>query len=83
MIGLLQRVTQAQVTINGDTVASINTGLLVLVGVEKNDSEKQAERLIEKLINYRVFPDDQDKMNLSLQGDQGRFIACPSIHTGS
>ena len=79
MIGLLQRVTQAQVTINGDTVASINTGLLVLVGVEKNDSEKQAERLIEKLINYRVFPDDQDKMNLSLQEIKGGLLLVPQF----
>jgi D-tyrosyl-tRNA(Tyr) deacylase len=79
MIGLLQRVTQAQVTINGDTVASINTGLLVLVGVEKNDSEKQAERLIEKLINYRVFPDDQDKMNLSLKEIKGGLLLVPQF----
>ncbi len=79
MIGLLQRVTQAQATINGDTVASINTGLLVLVGVEKNDSEKQAERLIEKLINYRVFPDDQDKMNLSLKEIKGGLLLVPQF----
>ncbi len=79
MIGLLQRVTQAQVTIDGDTIASINTGLLVLVGVEKNDSEKQAQRLFEKIINYRIFPDDQDKMNLSLQDIQGGLILVPQF----
>lgn len=79
MIGLLQRVTQAQVTIDGDTVASINTGLLVLVGIEKNDSEKQAQRLFEKLIDYRVFPDDQDKMNLSLQDIKGGLLLVPQF----
>lgn len=79
MIGLLQRVTQAQVTIDGDTVASIDTGLLVLVGIEKNDSEKQAQRLFEKLINYRVFPDAQGKMNLSLQETKGALLLVPQF----
>jgi D-tyrosyl-tRNA(Tyr) deacylase len=79
MIGLLQRVTQAQVTIDGDIVASINTGLLVLVGVEKNDSDKQAQRLFEKIINYRVFPDDQDKMNLSLQDIKAELLLVPQF----
>jgi len=79
MIGLLQRVTQAKVIIDGDTVASINTGLLVLVGVEKNDSEKQAQRLFEKLIAYRVFPDDQDKMNLSLRDINGDLLLVPQF----
>jgi D-aminoacyl-tRNA deacylase len=79
MIGLLQRVNQAQVTIDGETVASINTGLLVLVGIEKNDSEKQAQRLFEKLIDYRVFPDNQDKMNLSLQDIKGGLLLVPQF----
>lgn len=79
MIGLLQRVTQAQVTIDGDTVASINAGLLVLVGIEKNDSEKQAQRLFEKLIDYRVFADDQHKMNLSLQDIKGGLLLVPQF----
>lgn len=79
MIGLLQRVTQAKVTVDGDTVAAINTGILVFVGVEKNDSEKQARRLFEKLIAYRVFPDDQDKMNLSLQDINGGLLLVPQF----
>lgn len=79
MIGLLQRVTQAHVTIDGDTVASINTGLLVLIGIEKNDSEKQAQRLFEKLIGYRVFPDEQNKMNLSLQDIKGDLLLVPQF----
>jgi len=79
MIGLLQRVTQASVTINGDIVSSINTGLLVLIGIEKNDSEKNAERLLEKLIAYRVFTDNEDKMNLSLQDIQAGLLLVPQF----
>ena len=79
MIGLLQRVTQASVTINGDTVASINTGLLVFIGIEKNDSENNAERLLEKIITYRVFADDEDKMNLSLQDIQAGLLLVPQF----
>jgi len=79
MIGLLQRVTQASVTINEELVASINTGLLVLIGIEKNDSEKKAERLLEKIMAYRVFSDAEDKMNLSLQDIQGGLLLVPQF----
>jgi D-tyrosyl-tRNA(Tyr) deacylase len=67
MIGLLQRVSQASVTVSSETVGAIDRGLLVLVGVEQGDGEAQAERLLERLLGYRVFPDAEDKMNLSLQ----------------
>jgi D-tyrosyl-tRNA(Tyr) deacylase len=67
MIGLLQRVSQASVTVNGETVGAIGRGLLVLVGVEQGDGEEQAGRLLERLLGYRVFPDAEGKMNLSLQ----------------
>jgi D-tyrosyl-tRNA(Tyr) deacylase len=79
MIGLLQRVTHASVTINGDVVATINKGLLVLVGIEKNDSDQNAVRLLEKLIAYRVFADDQDKMNLSLKDINGELLLVPQF----
>ncbi len=79
MIGLLQRVTQANVTIEGDIVASINTGLIVLIGVEKLDSETKAQRLFDKLICYRVFADNQDKMNLSLQDINGGLLLVPQF----
>jgi D-aminoacyl-tRNA deacylase len=79
MIGLLQRVTQASVTVNNDVVSSINTGLLVLVGIEKSDSETNAERLFDKLINYRVFSDNEDKMNLSLQDIKGDLLLVPQF----
>lgn len=79
MIGLLQRVTQASVTVNTEIIASINTGLLILVGIEKNDSEKEAERLFKKIIAYRVFADSEDKMNLSLEDIQGGLLLVPQF----
>lgn len=66
MIGLLQRVTEASVTVEGAVVGAIGPGLLVLVGVEKGDAEAQADRLLERLLGYRVFSDDQGRMNRSL-----------------
>ena len=66
MIGLLQRVSTAQVSINNQIVASIGTGLLVLIGIEKGDTRQQADRLLDKILAYRVFPDKEGKMNLSL-----------------
>ena len=74
MIGLLQRVTQAKVDVAGETVGAIDQGLLVLIGVEKGDTEKQADRLLERLLGYRVFADDQDKMNLSLIDVEGGLL---------
>jgi D-tyrosyl-tRNA(Tyr) deacylase len=66
MIGLLQRVRQASVTINGDLVAVIGRGLLVFVAVTRDDTEADVARLMERILSYRVFPDDQDRMNLGL-----------------
>jgi len=66
MIGLLQRVSSARVSINDQIVASIGTGLLVLIGIEKGDTRQQADRLLDKILAYRVFPDKEGKMNLSL-----------------
>ena len=66
MIGLLQRVAAASVKVEGAVVGAIGPGLLVLVGVEKGDGETQADRLLERLLGYRVFADDQGRMNLSL-----------------
>lgn len=67
MIGLLQRVTRASVTVDEHVVGEIGHGLLVLVGVEHGDSNAQVERLLERLLGYRVFPDVNGKMNLSLR----------------
>lgn len=79
MIGLLQRVTQASVSVEGEIIARINRGLLVLVGVEKNDSKAQADRLLERLLAYRVFPDSEDKMNLGLKDIDGGLLLVPQF----
>ena len=74
MKALIQRVSKASVDIAGETVGSIDTGLLVLLGVEKNDSESIADRMIGKLLGYRVFPDAHGKMNLSLSDIQAELL---------
>jgi len=79
MIGLLQRVRNASVSVAGSTVARIDRGLLVLVGVERGDDEGSAERLLERLLGYRVFPDDAGKMNLSLVDVRGGLLLVPQF----
>ncbi|NWG85997.1 MAG: D-tyrosyl-tRNA(Tyr) deacylase [Hydrogenophilaceae bacterium] len=74
MIGLLQRVSEARVTVAGEVVGEIGRGLLVLVGVEKGDAEAQADRLLERLLSYRVFPDEAGKMNRSLKDIGGGLL---------
>ncbi len=79
MIGLLQRVRTASVEIQQNSIAEIDTGLLVLVGVEKADNESKAERLLERLLGYHVFSDDQGKMNLSLNDMKGGLLLVPQF----
>lgn len=79
MIGLLQRTTQAQVVVDDELVGKIGTGLLVLIGVERGDNEDKADRLLERLLNYRVFPDAEDRMNLSLQDIGGGLLLVPQF----
>ena len=79
MIGLLQRVTQARVEGEGETIGAIDTGLLVFVGVEKQDTETQADRLLERLLGYRVFPDPDGRMNLSITDIQGGLLLVPQF----
>src|SRR5690349_8238296 len=79
MIGLLQRVSEASVTVGGRQLAVIGTGLLVLVGVQKDDNEARAERLLERLLSYRVFPDADGKMNLSLRDTKGGLLLVPQF----
>jgi D-aminoacyl-tRNA deacylase len=66
MIGLLQRVTSASVDVDGRTVGRIGPGLLVLLGVQKGDGETESDRLLERLLTYRVFEDEAGRMNRSL-----------------
>ena len=79
MIGLLQRVSQARVEIGGESAARIGRGLLVLVGVEREDGERQAERLLQRLLGYRVFPDREGRMNLSLREIRGGLLLVPQF----
>lgn len=79
MIGLLQRVSEASVTVDGEVIGTVGEGLLVLVGVEKGDSEAQADRLLDRILGYRVFADDNDKMNLSLSDIGGGLLLVPQF----
>ncbi|HHB13384.1 MAG TPA: D-tyrosyl-tRNA(Tyr) deacylase [Chromatiales bacterium] len=79
MIGLLQRVTTASVTVEGETVGEIGRGILVLVGVQKGDDERRADRLLERLLGYRVFPDEAGRMNLSLRDIGGGLLLVPQF----
>jgi D-tyrosyl-tRNA(Tyr) deacylase len=74
MIALLQRVKQASVTINGVEEGSIDQGVLVLLGVEKSDSEQLAERLANRVASYRMFSDTEGKMNLNVQQIAGQVL---------
>ncbi len=74
MIALIQRVTQAHVDVGSDTVGRIGPGLLALVAVQPGDGEAQAQRLLERLLGYRVFSDADGKMNLSLTQTGGGLL---------
>ncbi len=79
MIGLLQRVTAAQVEVGTECVGAIGAGLLVLVGVERGDHETQADRLLERLLGYRVFADAEGKMNRSVRETGGGLLLVPQF----
>jgi D-aminoacyl-tRNA deacylase len=79
VIALLQRVTRASVEIAGAPRACIGRGLLVLIGVKPEDDEAHASRLVERLLNYRVFADEAGKMNLSLRQIDGDLLLVPQF----
>ncbi|PJG84988.1 D-aminoacyl-tRNA deacylase [Conservatibacter flavescens] len=74
MIALIQRVKQAKVEVAQEVVGEISQGLLVLLGVEKDDDHNKAERLVEKVLHYRIFSDELGKMNLNVQQIQGQVL---------
>ena len=74
MIALIQRVSEAAVRVDGEVVGEIDTGLLVLLGVEKDDDEAKAKRLMERVTTYRVFEDDEGKMNLNVKQVNGKVL---------
>jgi D-tyrosyl-tRNA(Tyr) deacylase len=79
MIGLLQRVSHADVVVGGETVGRIGRGLLVLLAVEPGDGPAQAVRLIDRLAGYRVFADGEDRMNLSVADVGGEMLLVPQF----
>jgi D-tyrosyl-tRNA(Tyr) deacylase len=79
MIALLQRVRHASVVVDGTTIGAIQAGLMVLVCAERQDTEKDAEQLLTKLLSYRVFSDDAGKMNRSVTDVQGGLLLVPQF----
>ncbi len=74
MKALIQRVKRASVTIEGELFSAINSGILVFLGVEKGDEKENAEKLAQKIVNLRIFEDENEKMNLSLKDVNGEML---------
>jgi len=79
MIALIQRVTEASVTVNGERLGEIGQGLLALVGVRPNDDDETAQRLLERLLTYRVFGDAEGRMSRSLTSISGGLLLVPQF----
>ncbi len=79
MIGLLQRVSQASVAVDGVTVGSIGPGLMVLVAVHRDDTERDVVRLAERILGYRVFADEAGRMNRSVADEAGGLLLVPQF----
>lgn len=79
MIGLIQRVSRASVSTEGRTLGEIGRGTLALIGVRRGDDRAAAERLLERLLTYRIFPDAEGKMNLSLRSVAGGLLLVPQF----
>ncbi len=79
MITLIQRVNYANVIVAGVELGVIDRGIMALVAIEKQDTEKTARRLFERILNYRIFPDADDRMNVSLQSIQGGLLLIPQF----
>jgi D-tyrosyl-tRNA(Tyr) deacylase len=89
MRALIQRVTSASVKVNEKIIGEIQHGILALIGIEKTDTEKNADRLLERILTYRIFEDNNGKMNLSVKDVQGglllvsQFTLVAETHTGT
>ena len=79
MIALIQRVSQAQVHVGGELVGRIERGVLALIGVQRGDTSASAERLLERVLSYRVFPDTEERMNQSLRDIGGGLLLVPQF----
>ena len=79
MIALIQRVTRADVQVDSQSVGAINRGILALIGVRRGDDTVAADRLLERVLTYRIFPDEQGKMNRSLRDIEGGLLLVPQF----
>lgn len=79
MIALIQRVAGASVTVGGEKVAVIGRGILALVGIAASDAEASCDRLLQKVLDYRIFPDDAGRMNLNLRQIEGELLLVPQF----
>jgi D-tyrosyl-tRNA(Tyr) deacylase len=79
MIALIQRVSEARVMVAGETIGNIGPGIVALIGVEKADTEATATRLLERILGYRIFADNEQKMNLSLRDISGGLLLVPQF----
>ena len=79
MITVIQRVSWAKVEVDNQVIGKISAGMMALVAVEKNDSSKSAGRLLERMLNYRIFPDGENRMNLSLKDIHGGLLLIPQF----
>jgi D-aminoacyl-tRNA deacylase len=79
MIALIQRVSRAQVDVAGATIGSVGRGILALIGIEAGDSRETGVRLVERVVTYRIFPDDAGKMNLDLRQINGDLLLVPQF----
>ncbi|MCC6202589.1 MAG: D-tyrosyl-tRNA(Tyr) deacylase [Gammaproteobacteria bacterium] len=79
MIALLQRVTHARVRVGAETTGAIEQGILALIGVERGDTEREAERLLDRLLGYRIFADDAGRMNRSVRDMGGGLLLVPQF----
>ena len=74
MIGLIQRVTHASVSVDNAVCGEIEQGIMLLLGIQRDDDQRHADRLLEKILNYRIFADSAGKMNLSLRDIKGGLL---------
>src|SRR5215510_376347 len=79
MIGLIQRVSEAEVRVDGESVGRIGPGILLLLGVQRGDDEASAERLLERVAGYRIFPAGEGRMNQSLRDVSGGLLVVPQF----
>ena len=79
MIGLIQRVTEAKVVVNDENIGEIQQGVLAFIGIEKEDNKEHITRLVDKILSYRIFADEDDKMNLSVKDINGGLLLVPQF----